>query len=84
MSIRYQCKSPNKKIVSKADLDAEIDTAISDDITSDCQDNGTYSIDISQYTCTKPCPFLTLHDAEVMQYDWTENTTKPEIWQEVR
>jgi hypothetical protein len=84
MSIRYQCKGPNKKIVSKADLDAEIDTALSDDITIGCQVNGTYSIDITQYTCTKACPFPTLPDAEVMQYDWTDNTTKPEIWQEVR
>ena len=55
-----------------------------DMLTVTCNPNGTYDHLIEDFSCTKPCPFPSLPDPEIMQHDWTDNETKPEIGQEVR
>ena len=83
-SVTYTCKWPDKKMISKKDLEAGIDEDLQDALTIHCQLNGTYDIDISDWTCTKPCPFPSLPDPLIMSHDWSDNETKPEIYQEVR
>ncbi len=81
---RHQCKFPNKKIGQSTDLSSGDDSNIVDELTVKCQNDGTYDKDIDDYACTPPCPFPSLPEPEIMDHDWTDNTTKPEIWQQVR
>ena len=53
-------------------------------LTINCQLNGTYDINMEEWSCTKPCPFPSLIDPEIMKHDWTNNITGPEIFQEVK
>ena len=39
---------------------------------------------MEEWSCTKPCPFPSLIDPEIMKHDWTNNITGPEIFQEVK
>ena len=83
-AIEYECKFPNKKIVSKKDLKKDDDSNLLDSLTINCQVNGTYDKDINDYECTKPCPFPSLPDPDLMSHDWTDNVTKPEIHQSLK
>lgn len=83
-SIDYFCSWPGKYIISKEDLDNGIDSNLLDSITIKCQLNGTYDINIEDWTCTKPCPIPTVPDPTIMKQDWPKNDTKPEIFEENR
>ena len=83
-SVAYECKWPNKKIVSKTDLKNENDQNLHDTLTTNCQVNGTYDINIGDYDCTRPCPFPSLPDPDIMVHTWTDNETKPEILQDIK
>ena len=63
--------------MTKVDLEANLDTALSATITSNCQQDGTYDLDIEDYICTKPCPPPTVPDDTIMEHDWTD-ADKPE------
>ncbi len=71
-------------MVSKTDLNAKIDDNLQTAITISCDMDGTYSEDVNDYACTRPCPFPQLPEPEIMVHDWVLNDTKPEIFQEVR
>ena len=61
-----------------------MDLLLVETLTINCQLNGTYDINIEEWSCTKPCPFPSLIDPEIMKHDWTNNITGPEIFQEVK
>ena len=86
-SVTYTCVRPNKLLAPLSDLDSGNEEKIENlvpSLTINCQLNGTYDINMEEWSCTKPCPFPTLVDPEMMQHDWTNNITGPEIFQEVR
>ena len=80
----FNCKYPNKKILSKADLAKSKDSAMLDTLTVTCHDNGTYDINPLDYTCTNPCQPPTNPDPARIEHDWTEIDTNLEINEEVR
>ena len=82
-TVEYACKFPNKKIVKKSELKAGNSNNLADTLTTTCQVNGTYDVNVEDYDCTKPCPFPSLSEPDIMMHDWTSNTTKPEIHQEI-
>ena len=82
-TVEYACKFPNKKIVKKSELKAGNSNNLADTLTTTCQVNGTYDVNVEDYDCTKPCPFPSLSEPDIMKHDWTSNTTKPEIHQEI-
>jgi hypothetical protein len=43
-------------VISKSDLAAKIETKLYPSIVATCQAKGTYDIDATTFTCTKPCP----------------------------
>jgi len=51
-------------IISKDDLAQRIDTLV---VT--CLDTGKYDIDITLYTCTKPCPIPKVDQPTIMMND---------------
>jgi hypothetical protein len=71
-------------VLPKADLITGLESNTLVELTINCQINGTYDKNIADYTCTKPCPFPSLPDPQIMIHDWTNNETKPEIGQTVR
>ena len=82
-SIEYTCKFPNKKMILRQDLDNGIDSDLRDSLTVNCQLNGTYDIQIEDWTCTKPCPHPVELDFEIMNHTW-HFEEKLEIYQEVK
>ena len=72
---------PNKKLISKAHLENGDDSNLLDSLTINCQLDGTYDINVDDWTCTKPCPLPSNPDPTIMVHDWPHNDTKPEIYQ---
>ena len=83
-SLTYNCKFPNKKILLTQELEKDISDNMEDTLTVTCNLNGTYDLNIEDFSCTRPCPFPSLPDPELMMHDWTDNETKPEIGQSVK
>ena len=81
---RYQCSWPGKLLLPSTDLENGRGDLMVDSLTVSCQINGTYDINIEEWTCTRPCPPPTLLDPEMMEHDWPDTAVKPEINQEVR
>ncbi len=67
-----------------SEIQAGDDSNLEASLTVSCGLEGTYSKDIESYTCTPPCPFPSNPEPEIIEHDWTDNTTKPEIYQTVR
>ena len=81
-SIDYTCKFPNKQMITREDLEQGKDSDLRDSLTVNCQLNGTYDINIEDWTCTKPCPHPLELDFEIMNHTW-HFEEKLEIYQEV-
>ena len=80
---RYSCSWPGKKLIPITDLEAGIDTNALDTLVVSCQLNGTYDINIQDWTCTKPCPPPETPEYEPITHDWPSAEISPEIYQQV-
>ncbi len=83
-SIEYSCIWPGKLLIPIQDLEAGLDRNVQASLTINCQLNGTYDTNMEEWTCTKPCPFPSVPDPEIMVQDWASNVTKPEIYDQNR
>lgn len=70
-------------LIKKSDLDTNSPASLEESMNVNCQINGTYDINMEKYACTKPCPFPSLSDPEIMKHSWVDAQTKPEIFQTV-
>ena len=66
-------------VIPKYDLMLGDDSNIMSSLTISCIENGTYDKSIWDYDCTKTCHFPYTLEPEVMEHDWTDNQTKPDL-----
>ena len=78
-SLDYTCVRPGKKIIPSSELDNSITDNMADSLPVQCLLNGTYNLDISQYSCTKPCQSPVLPEPDIMEHDWTSMEINLEI-----
>lgn len=82
--VTYECVYPRKKIVLKSDLNAGSIESVVDTLTLSCQDNGTYSQNIEDFTCSRVCPYPSLPEPDVMEVSLNITIdSKPEIFETV-
>ena len=75
----YRCVYPKKLIVPKADLTSQTDANIKTNLTTTCKATGDFDIDITAYTCTRPCPLPRISDTTMMAHNWTNTTDNAEF-----
>jgi hypothetical protein len=80
----YVCKWPKKLLITKSDLVAKIERKIFTNLTTKCEANGTYDLDITSYTCTKPCPLPKIPDPSIVTHNWTVTTENSEYRDVIR
>lgn len=71
-------------MIKKSDLETNSGSSLKPALEVNCQINGTYDIAVENYACTRPCPFPSLSEPELMKHSWVDNQTKPEIFQSVK
>ena len=54
-----------------------------DKLTMTCHDNGTYDINVADFTCTNPCQPPDNPEPEIMEHDWADMSINLEIGEEV-
>ena len=82
-TIDYECIRPGKKVIKIKDLAQANDQDMVDVLTVTCYLNGTYDVDIEEFTCTNPCQPPQLPEPDKMEHDWPHDYNL-EIGQEVR
>ena len=81
-TIDYECIRPGKKVLLIKDLVQANDMDMVDTLTVTCHLNGTYDLNIEDFTCTNPCQPPALPEPESMEHDWPHDFNL-EIGQEV-
>ena len=78
LKFRYTCIWPKKLIISKSDLASKLEVKIVPVLSITCQADGTYNVDATLYTCTKPCPLPRVSSPDLMFHNWTNTTDNTE------
>ena len=55
-----------------------VDNNLKWNIKTNCTATGVYSIDINDYSCTKPCPLPKIPEPLLMTHNWTNTTQNAE------
>ncbi len=76
--ISYTCVWPKKLIIPQADLVSQSEGRVKSSILTKCLAKGSYDVDITSYTCTKPCPLPKIPDPLTMTHNWTNTTENAE------
>jgi hypothetical protein len=74
----YNCIWPKKLIISKADLAANSELKLFQNLSTTCESSGAYNIDMTTYACTRPCPLPKIPEPLLMTHNWTNATVNAE------